>query len=126
MPLTFRPKAGTILMCDFRGYVLPEMIKVRPVVIVSADHLKRRDLYTVVPLSTTAPVHVQPYHYRFSENRTPFDADESWAKCDMLATVSSDRLDRIKVSRGKYVSPSISYEELTAIRICIKYVLSID
>jgi uncharacterized protein YifN (PemK superfamily) len=35
MPLKFQPKIGSVVMCDFEGYVVPEMIKVRPVVVLA-------------------------------------------------------------------------------------------
>ncbi len=30
MPLKYQPKEATVLMCDFSGFQVPEMIKVRP------------------------------------------------------------------------------------------------
>ena len=54
MALAFQPRPGTVVMCDFAGYVLPEMVKVRPVVVIARNR-KNRQLVTVVPLSTTAP-----------------------------------------------------------------------
>lgn len=103
MPLQHVPKAGQVLVCDFRGYIRPEMVKVRPVVIVSPNHLRHPGLVTVVPLSTTAPDAVQPYHYRLANNPIPGDAaTELWAKCDMAATVCLERLDRRKIGRGRY------------------------
>ena len=44
---------------------------------------------------------------------------ESWAKCDMLYTVSLERLDRVRVRRkGKraYIAPRVLDEDLDAIR----------
>ena len=56
MALKFHPKPGTILVCDFRqGFRAPEMIKRRPVVVVSPRLRNRTDLCTVVPLSTIEP-----------------------------------------------------------------------
>ncbi|MGH9958192.1 MAG: type II toxin-antitoxin system PemK/MazF family toxin [Pyrinomonadaceae bacterium] len=67
MPIIFHPKAGAVLMCDFNGFRKPEMIKTRPVVIVSPNHLNRHGLYSVVPLSTTAPNRIEPYHYKLEK-----------------------------------------------------------
>jgi len=125
MALNIHPKAGTILMCNFDGFRVPEMVKTRPVVIVSPNHLNRPGLYTIVPLSTTAPDQVQPYHYHFPKNPMPQSLGEAWAKCDMVVTVSIGRLDRIKVSRGIYTLRYVSKEELAAIRECMKYALGI-
>jgi mRNA interferase MazF len=46
---------GQILICDFSsGFVEPEMVKVRPVVVISPKPRKSiHSLCTVVPLSTT-------------------------------------------------------------------------
>ncbi|WP_414861947.1 hypothetical protein [Pseudomonas sp. IT-P176] len=46
MPLQYQPKEGSVLICDFRGYEVPEMIKVRPVVVIRKhrlDRIKSRD-----------------------------------------------------------------------------------
>lgn len=127
MALTFYPKAGCVLMCDFDGYVEPEIIKVRPVVIVTTDHLKRGPLFGVVPLSSTAPDHVEPYHYKLAKDPIPNSkAEACWAKCDMVATVRLDRLDRFRVGHRAYKTSGISKEELEAIRQCLKYVFGIN
>jgi len=34
MLLRYQPKEDSVLICDFRGYEVPEMVKVRPVVIL--------------------------------------------------------------------------------------------
>ncbi len=127
MPITFHPKPGYVLMCDFAGYVAPEMVKARPVVIVSPAHLRRPGLVSVVPLSTTAPDLIEAYHYRLTGNPVPgSSAGEVWAKCDMLATVSIARLDRIKIERGRYERGSVSMDQVRAIRLCIALSLGFD
>jgi mRNA interferase MazF len=125
MAITFHPKAGMVLMCDFVGYIAPEMVKTRPVVIVSPSHLERSGLYTVVPMSATAPNNPQPYHLKLANNPLPKGAPEVWVKCDMVATVGVQRLDRVKVSRGIYKVCQVTPEELAAIRECLKYVIGI-
>lgn len=100
--LKFHPKQGTILICDFNGLLEPEMVKKRPVVVVSPK-LKHRDrLCTVVPLSTTQPYEIMPYHYELHDLHLPypFDSDVCWAKCDMIYTVSFGRLSLFKNGRG--------------------------
>lgn len=117
MAITFHPKAGMVLSCDFKGYVAPEIVKHRQVVIVSPTHLKRPGLVAVVPLSTTPPNPVEIYHYRFPKNPVPGDlANEVWAKCDLVASVSLVRLDRIKQGRGVYVVGMVTTHDLAAIR----------
>lgn len=127
MALTFFPKPGYVLICDFAGYVAPEMIKVRPVVIVSPAHLNRPGLYMVIPLSTTAPDPVEPYHYKLLGNPVPGSSEtEVWAKCDMIATVSAERLDRIRVERGRYERGNVSMDQVRAMRRCVVVSLGFD
>lgn len=127
MPIKFIPKPGHVLMCNFSGYVAPEIVKVRPVVIVSPAHLVRPGLVSVVPLSTTAPAPVQPYHYRLVGNPIPGSpSTEVWAKCDLVATVRLERLDRVKVGRGDYQSVNVSMDQVRAIRRAIILSLGFD
>ena len=53
MPLLYQPKEGSVLICDFRGYEVPEMIKIRPVVVIR-KHRTNSLLVTVVPNLTAA------------------------------------------------------------------------
>ena len=64
LSLTVRVKTGMVLACDFKGYIVPEIVKIRPVVVISPNEVVRPDLFTVVPLSNTAPKFVQNYYYR--------------------------------------------------------------
>ena len=126
MALTIHPRAGIVLMCDFTGSVNPEMNKTRPVIVISPKSLPRRRLYTVIPLSTSVPDPIAKYHYRFEKNPVPGRYEETWAKCDMVTTVSVDRLDRVKVGRGLYKTAAITAEELEAIRMCLKFSLGFE
>jgi uncharacterized protein YifN (PemK superfamily) len=126
MALKFHPKPGTILMCNYAGFVVPEMVKRRPCIVVS-PRLRHRDrLCTVVPLSKLAPSPLEAYHHEITLQRplpAPFDAPTMWAKCDMLATVSFDRLDLIKVARRMYIQPTLPTSDIEAIRACILHAL---
>lgn len=125
MTIFYPPVAGSIIICDFEGYKKPEMVKKRPVVVVSPKHQQRAELCSVVPLSTTPPAKKEAYHYEFSNNPIPNKSLPTWAKCDMLATVGLGRLDRVKVARGDYRILKISVDELEAIRECIRYSLGL-
>ncbi len=70
MALTFQPRPGTVVMCDFAGYVVPEMVKVRPVVVIARNR-KNRHLVTVVPLSTTVPNNMEDHHHQLRTNPLP-------------------------------------------------------
>lgn len=103
-----------VLDCDFRGYIYPEMVKKRPVIVISPNHMMRPKLCTVVPFSLTPPQPIEPYHYEFVTNPIPGRPSPAWAKCDMAATVCYERLDRIWVQRGLYqtyqVGPVVTAE----------------
>ncbi|GAA0770510.1 type II toxin-antitoxin system PemK/MazF family toxin [Actinomadura yumaensis] len=119
MALAFQPRPGTVVMCDFAGYVLPEMVKVRPVVVIARNR-KNRQLVTVVPLSTTAPNNMEDHHHQLSANPLPGKAAVvCWAKCDMIATVSLSRLDRYQVARRQFVAPAISQADFKAIQAAV-------
>ena len=125
MAITFHPKAGVVLMCDFSGYIAPEMVKMRPVIIISPNHLMRPGLHAVVPMSTTTPDPVRKYHLELKKNPLPNTTGSVWVKCDMVATVCTERLDRLKVGRGHYVVKAITEQELKDIRECLKLALGI-
>lgn len=98
MSLWFQPKPRSVVYCDFTGFRMPEMTKRRPVIVLRT-HKRHRRLVYVVP-------------------------KEAWAKCDMVAVVSTERLT---LSRQQQCSPRrardnvimISEEEFTAIRACV-------
>ncbi len=116
MALLYQPRPGNVVMCDFAGYVMPEMIKVRPVVVLARNR-KNRQLLTVVPLSTTAPTALEDYHHELAVNPLPGKAAVTcWAKCDMVATVSLSRLDRVKGPKRRYSVPVLSAAEFEAIQ----------
>jgi uncharacterized protein YifN (PemK superfamily) len=86
---THYPKKREVLGCDFSGmWAPPEMGKRRPIVILSASPARPK-LALVIPLSTTPPNPVQPWHHKMSRG---WDKADRWAKCDMIYAVSLDRL----------------------------------
>ncbi|WP_419605988.1 type II toxin-antitoxin system PemK/MazF family toxin [Thiolapillus sp.] len=95
MPIQIHPEQGTIVICDFKGFVPPEMVKRRPAVVISPRLRRRQHLCTVVPLSTTPPNPVAAYHHKFTLDPVlpkPYNSKIQWVKADMLYTVSFDRL----------------------------------
>lgn len=94
MTLTYQPRLWAVVLCDFAGMVVPEMVKKRDVVVIARGRHNSR-LVTVIPLSTTVPDPICNYHHALGRNPRP-DGDPAtrvWAKCDMLYTVSLARLD---------------------------------
>ena len=112
--IQFHPHAGTLLICDFRGNVPPEIGKRRPVLVVTPRLAHRSELCMVVPISTQAPIQPQPFQVRLSRNYHPNEADDLpvWAKCDLVVSVSLRRLDRFKVGQRKYHTPKVSADDL--------------
>ena len=117
LPLNFHPGPGALLMCDFSGFQVPEMIKVRPVVVISPRRRRSSGLCTIVPLSTKAPKPVEPFHHLMDPRSVPIElgSGQSWAKCDMLYTVSLKRLSRVKGPAG-HLTPQVLPEDLDAVR----------
>lgn len=102
MAITFVPNAGTVLMCDFTGFIPPEMTKVRHVVVLSPRGRSvniQNGTCLVVPFSTQPPIHREPYHLLMPAGVYPFfRADkEVWAKANLITHVSFARLDRVIV-----------------------------
>jgi uncharacterized protein YifN (PemK superfamily) len=118
MALKFYPRAGQIYIADFHGFVPPEMVKMRPVVVISPKLPYRSDLVAIVPLSTTRPHHDLPFCVQLSKNYMPGGdpALETWAKCDMITNLCTDRLSAIKVGRRKYEYPVMTADDLSAVR----------
>jgi mRNA interferase MazF len=118
MVLQFHPRAGTLLMCDFRGSVDPEINKRRPVVVVTPRLAHRDRLCMIVPTSTTAPKYPQPFQVQLTRNYHPNEPASTpvWAKCDLVMSVSMDRLDRFHTGKRQFVAPEISADDLKAIR----------
>src|SRR3569623_1184442 len=99
MPLAYHPRPGDILLCHFpECFVVPEMVKCRPVVVVSKRLPGRDGLACVVPLSSTAPQLLMRYHMELPIRCMPavLQAKSSrvWIKCDMIYTLGQVRLDR--------------------------------
>lgn len=134
MPLNFHPEPGTILVCDFNGLVVPEMVKRRCVVVISPRFRDRGELCTVVPLSTTDPPRVEPYHMRLRFDPPlprPYESEYKWVKGDMLYTVRLGRLSLPfcgkdpsgnRIYHQRIVTPA----ELASIRECVAAGLGIS
>lgn len=125
MSISYYPSAGEVLLCNFEtGFIEPEMVKLRPVVIISPRLRGCGNLATVIPFSTTPPIIIEDYHYLLElENALPYPFDENpiWLKCDMIYRVSRDRLDRFNGKRlpnGKrqYLSGHVNATQLIDIK----------
>ncbi len=134
MPLAYHPEIGTIVICDFKGFIYPEMLKRRPAVIISPRFRHRDWLCTIVPLSTTPPDPIQAYHCKLKLDKPlpePYNASVHWVKGDMVATVSFKRLtlpfDGKDVSgKRKYVINVVDSADLRNIRECVLHSIALS
>lgn len=95
MAIDYHPGQGAIILCDYRGTILPEMQKKRPVIVLCKQIHSRPNLCTVVPLSTTAPTTMMPYHVKLFTSPPlpePYNSPFHWVKADMVSAVSFERL----------------------------------
>lgn len=130
MPINFHPEPGTILICDYgSGFIVPEMVKARPVVVISPRFRHRTGLCAVVPLSSTEPEPILPYHHQLAPGAYPPARGPMWAKCDMVASVSLGRLDRVKIrpqgGARQYVTYQMPAADLAAILQGVKAALGL-
>lgn len=131
--LKYYPNRGEILICNYSGFKEPEMVKTRPVIIISPRFRNRDKLCTVIPLSTTPPRIREKYHLQLYLPRRmpePFNSQLPWIKADMINTVSRDRLSLMKCGKNpdgtrKYYRAKLSDEELHKIEEAIKFALGI-
>jgi mRNA interferase MazF len=126
--ISFVPSPGHVLMCDFTGFLPPEMTKVRKVIVLSPrSRIYTPSTYLVVPTSMTPPSPAEACHCEFKPGSYDFfDRRESvWAKCDMVAHVAARRLDRVKIN-GRYTSPRIRSEDLARVRKCVLHAMGME
>ena len=128
MALKYHPRAGEIFMCSYpRDMRVPEMVKTRPVIVISPRFRGRDGLITVVPMSSTTPRTIMPYHYQLTLSHAlpaPFDTNPCWVICDHPMAVSWERIDLVKMGRDqygkrKYYQHVIDSEALKDIRTCV-------
>src|SRR3546814_2783938 len=93
-------------LCDFdAGFKQPEIVKRRPVVVISPKIAVRAGLCTVVALSTTHPRPQMPYHCQVTIDPPlppPWDDIPRWVKGDMIYAVGFHRLDLPRYGKDQY------------------------
>jgi uncharacterized protein YifN (PemK superfamily) len=136
MALTFHPNPGTILMCDFSsGFKAPEMVKKRPVVVISPKRKRDSGLCTVVAISTVTPAPTESWHHQILRPSMPqtsrFQSNDSWIKGDMIYRVGFDRLELIKIGKdqqtGKrlYFKQVLGREQMKSVYSCVLHALNL-
>ncbi|HYF85489.1 type II toxin-antitoxin system PemK/MazF family toxin [Azospirillum sp.] len=128
MPIREHPPIGTVLLCDFdQGFREPEMVKRRPVIVISPKISVRAGLCTVVALSTTEPAPNMAYHCQITLDPPlpdPWGDKARWVKGDMVCAVGFHRLDFPRLGKdqgGKrlYRYDPISAADLRRVRHCV-------
>ena len=138
MAITFHPRVGQILLCDFsQGFKEPEMVKShRPVVILTPPIVGRAELVTVLALSTKEPDRIMPFHYMIPSSSMPqlgrFQENDTWVKGDMIYTAGFHRLDLIRLGKkdiktGKrlYFQQKLGREQMKEIYKCALHGLNL-
>jgi len=129
MGIQFHPGQGVVVICDYSsGFIVPEMVKRRPAIVICPSIKGRARLCTVVPLSTTPPDPVMDFH---AEIKLPFalpppfhESDTQWVKGDMVNAVSYDRLELLRLGKDKsgkrrYLTMPIGDDLLRIVQQCV-------
>jgi len=119
--LRFQPRPGQILVCHFGlGFQQPEIVKTRPVLVISPHRRVWSRVCVVVPISSRRPIEPMAHHYRLPDGLVPGNKyEEAWLKGDLVTSVGSHRLDRIKTGFRRYESPLVPEEVLREARRCV-------
>lgn len=118
MAITFAPKRGAILMCDFElAYISPEMRKSRQVAVVSVlSNNQRHGLApgtaTVIPFTTVVPKTPGADDLFIPAGTYWSLTKDSWARCKMVTTVSHARLDLILRNNRRHPTEFLSEKHL--------------
>jgi len=110
-----------------------EMVKTRPVIVVSRVLHGRHGVATVVPISMTPPTEPRQWHMLVPGAEMPLGWNQKpgdrWAKCDMVSTVSLERLSMVGARRReaklRYTSVQVDDATLRRIRDALAYILEL-
>ena len=135
MAISEHPVPGTILTCNFdQGFREPEMLKRRPVIVLSPKIGMRAKLCTVVALSTSPPQAKMPYHEKLEIDPPlppPYHKGENWVKGDMIYAVGFHRLDLIRLGKDKsgkriYRFNILTSDQMKVVRTCVLRALGMN
>lgn len=102
--LTRDTRTGEVYWCDFSPMnLMPEFDYQHLVVIVRGGKIAN-DIHVVIPL-TKADQTGNPHGYRSAHNPNPASADVSWAVCNHVYSVASERLQPLRDSKGNRRTP---------------------
>lgn len=127
LPIKFHPQFGSIVCVSFEpGFKSPEMVKRRLCVVFSKSMGGRENLVTVVPLSTTPPKPIRPYHTEIDipfPLPEPWGAHPRWVKGDMIYSVGFHRVELLRLPKGpegrEYQKQVLPSDVLIKIQKCV-------
>ncbi len=111
------------------------MVKERLALVLSPRLPHRDGLCTVIPLSTKPPREGILYQCKVSLPQSapyPYEGKFKWAKCDMLATLSYERMKLPFTGRDpmtgkrKYLQIVVSEEEIEKVKVSVMYALGLE
>jgi uncharacterized protein YifN (PemK superfamily) len=129
--ITFAPKRGAILMCDYDlARVHPEMEKKRQALVVSPTEMNHRHgkaagVCMVIPFSTVTPKTIAEDDLFFPAGSYWSLTEDSWLRCRMIGTVSHDRLDLVLRHGRRHPSEFFKNADLERAEIAMKLALGI-
>ena len=131
MSITFAPKRGAILMCDFdMAYVDPEMRKVRQALVISIKSNNHRHALlpgtcTVIPFTTVQPSTIGPDDVHVAQGTYWSLSEECWLRCKMITTVSHSRLNLVVRNHRRHPSEFVSEEFMKRVEQGIRFALGL-
>ena len=101
LPLEIRrsTRVGEVYWCGFSPHNWPPEFDDKHLVVVIRGGKKDSHAHVVVPLTKIAQTD-NPHGYRLTRNPNPGSAPESWAVCDHIYTVASERLGLLRDSEA--------------------------
>jgi mRNA interferase MazF len=105
-PLEIRrsTRLGEVYWCAFSPHHYPPEFDDKHLVVVIRGAKPVFGAHVLVPL-TKKPQVDNPHGYKLIRNPNPRSADQSWAVCDHIYTVASERLQRLRDSKGVMREP---------------------
>ncbi|WP_254695520.1 type II toxin-antitoxin system PemK/MazF family toxin [Oceanicola sp. D3] len=103
------------------------MVKPRLAIVISKPIVARGGLCTVVPLSTTAPDPVMPYHCALEvafKMPSVWGNRKRWVKGDMVYAAGFHRIDLLSLGKDRsgkriYQTSTISEQQLAIVQRCV-------
>lgn len=97
-------RVGEVYWCAFSPHNLVPEFDDKHLVVILRGGKKDNDAHVVVPL-TKQPQVDNPHGYRLTHNPNPGSANQSWAVCNHVYTVASERLEPLRDAKGVKRTP---------------------